>query len=164
MFHYFYIVYSISQSKFFRNKIINNLIYFYIQKNRIVLQTTKMGLKIILFVYLLNFTICRNTKLEGAISGPDRTPILQAEIWDRSGRAFHYWSGARQIALSGSHFSRSGPDRRPTNISAWVYVEWWLPVRRGGFERDWNAFKRIRLLKRNWIVLVLMRCYVKKVL
>ena len=69
---------------------------------------------------LLNFTICRNTKLEGAISGPDRAPILQAQIWARSGRAFHYWSGARQITLSGPHFSRSGPDRRPTIISARV--------------------------------------------
>ena len=58
----------------------------------------------------LNFTIFKNTKLEGAISGPDRAPILQAQIWDRSGRAFHYWSGARQITLS-------GPDRRPTKIS-----------------------------------------------
>ena len=112
----------------------------------IVLQTTKMGLKIILYVYfwlyccitnlnlwkkffwnnylllinqnLLNFTICRNTKLEGAISGPDRAPILQAQIWSRSGRAFHYWSGARQITLSGPHFSRSGLDRRLTKISA----------------------------------------------
>ena len=65
----------------------------------------------------LNFTICQNTKLEGAISGPDRAPILQAEIWARSGRAFHYWSGARQISLSGPHVSRSGPDRRPTKIS-----------------------------------------------
>ena len=90
-----------------------------------------MGLKIILFVYfwlyccitnlnlwqtifwtnyllllnenLLNFTIGRDTKLEGAISGPDRVLILQAG----SGRAFHYWSGARQITLSGPHFSRS---------------------------------------------------------
>ena len=66
----------------------------------------------------LNFTICRNTQLEGAISGPDRAPILQAQVWARSGRAFHYWSGARQITLSGPHFSRSGPDRRPTKISA----------------------------------------------
>ena len=66
----------------------------------------------------LNFTICRNTKLEGAISGPDRAPILQAQIWSRSGRAFHYWSGARQITLSGPYFCRSGPDRRLTKISA----------------------------------------------
>ena len=66
----------------------------------------------------LNFTIFKNTKLEGAISGPDRAPILQAQIWARSGRAFHYWSGARQITLLGPHFSLSGPDRRPTKISA----------------------------------------------
>ena len=58
---------------------------------------------------LLNFTICRNTKLEGAISGLDRAPILQAQIWARSGGAFHYWSGARQITLSEPHFSRSAP-------------------------------------------------------
>ena len=105
-----------------------------------------MGLKIILFLYFwlyccitnlnlwntffwtnyllllnvkpLNYTICRNTKLEGVISGPDRAPILQAQIWAWSGRAFHYWSGARQITLSGPHFSRSGPDQRPTKISA----------------------------------------------
>ena len=97
----FYIVYSIFQSKYFRKKIINNVIYFSIQKNRIVLQTMKMGLKIILFVYswlyccitklnlwntffwtnyllllnenLLNFTICRNKKLEGASPGPHFT-------------------------------------------------------------------------------------------
>ena len=67
--------------------------------------------------------IFKNTKLEGAISGPDRAPILQDQIWARSGRAFHYWSGARQITLSGPHFSRSGPDRRPTKISARVNVK-----------------------------------------
>ena len=50
---------------------------------------------------------CRNTKLEGAISGPDRTTILQCQISAISGRSFHYWSGARQITLSGPHFSRS---------------------------------------------------------
>ena len=61
----------------------------------------------------LNFSIFKNTKLEGAISEPDRAPILQAQIWARSGRAFHYWSGARQITLS-------GPDRQPTKISARV--------------------------------------------
>ena len=83
-----------------------------------------MGLKIntvfILLIILLplNFTICRNTKLEGAISGPDRAPILQAQLWARLGRAFHYWSGARQITLSGPHFSRPGSNWRPTNISA----------------------------------------------
>ena len=69
----------------------------------------------------LNFTIYRNTQLEEAISGPDRAPILQAQIWARSGRAFHYWSGARQINLSGPHFSRSGPDQRLTKISARVF-------------------------------------------
>ena len=102
-----------------------------------------MGLKIILFLYFwlyccitnlnlwntffwtnyllllnvkpLNFIICRSTKLEGAISGPDRAPILQSQIWARSGRAFHYWSGARQNTLS-------GPDQRPTKISARVYT------------------------------------------
>ena len=68
----------------------------------------------------LNFTIFKNTKLEGAISGPNRAPILRAQIWARSGRAFHYWSGARQITLLEPHFSRSGPDRRPTKISARV--------------------------------------------
>ena len=47
----FYIVYSIFQSEFFRKQIINSVFYFQIQKNRIVLQTMKMGLKIILFVY-----------------------------------------------------------------------------------------------------------------
>ena len=106
----------------------------------------KMGLKIILFVYswlyccitelnlwntffwtnyllllnenLLNFTICRNTKLKGAKSGPDRVPILQAQICVRSGKAFHYWSGARQITLSGPHFFWLRIDRRPTKISA----------------------------------------------
>ena len=74
-----------------------------------------MGLKIILFVYfwlyfcitnlnlrnkfcwtnylllfnenLLNFTICRNTKLEGAISGPDRAPHFRPRSGsDRVGR------------------------------------------------------------------------------
>ena len=53
----FYIVYSIFQSEFFRKKMINNVIYFKIQKNRIVLQTTKMGLKIILFLYFYNYTV-----------------------------------------------------------------------------------------------------------
>ena len=64
------------------------------------------------------YYIYRNKKLEGAISGPNRAPILQAQIWARSGRAFHYWSGARQITLSRPHFSRLGPDRRHTTISA----------------------------------------------
>ena len=40
--------------------------------------------------------------------------IIRGHIWIRSGRAFHYWSGARQITLSGPIF----PDRRPTKISA----------------------------------------------
>ena len=133
----FYIVYSIFQSEFFRKKMINNVIYFKIQKNRIVLQTTKMGLKILLLLNEkpLNFTILKNTKLEGAISGPNWAPILQAQIWARSGRAFHYWSGARQITLSGPHFSRSGPDRRPTKISArdtvqhlFIQIRWKLQI------------------------------------
>ena len=71
----------------------------------------------------LNFTIYRNTQLEGAISGPDRAPILQAQIWARSGRAFHYWSGARQINLSGPHFFRSAPHQYfCTGLSVWYQL------------------------------------------
>ena len=55
-----YIVYAIFQSKFFRKKMINNVIYFQIQKNRIVLQTTKMGLKIVLFVYFWLYWLYQN--------------------------------------------------------------------------------------------------------
>ena len=69
-------------------------------------------------------------KLEGAISGPDRAPNFQAQIWARSGRAFHYWSGARHIALLGPHFSRSGPHQNfCTGISA-IHEKNFLQFRR----------------------------------
>ena len=81
------------------------------------LRNTFFGINYLLLLNenLLNFTICRNKKLEGDIPGPDRASNFQAQIWARLGRAFHYWSGARQITLS-------GPDRRTTKISARAFA------------------------------------------
>ena len=67
--------------------------------------------------------------------------IRRGHIWARSGphftgpdlaqscEEFHYWSGDRQITLSGPHFTWSGPHWRPTKISArgcfYLFLNFW---------------------------------------